>query len=130
MSGCEDCDRPYGDEHGFPDFIIPLWAWKRISTTGDEGGLLCPSCIIARVHVAGFKCPAGLVSGNVRSVTEDTIQLMRQVENIEEHLVGRAGLTAKIASARDTDRSPEGGDRGTGRHAKHESRGRAAASPK
>jgi hypothetical protein len=97
--GCEDCGRPYGDETGFPDLIIPLWAWKRISTTGDESGLLCPGCLIARVHAAGIKCPAALMSGNVRTVTADTMQLMREVENIEEHLVGRAGLTAKIAAA-------------------------------
>lgn len=50
--GCEDCNRPYGDEHGFPDMIIPDEQWKAISTTGTTAGLLCPSCILARLHAA------------------------------------------------------------------------------
>lgn len=49
-----DCGRKYGDEYGFPDLIIPSDIWVAISPTGNEGGLLCPSCICRRVHAAGF----------------------------------------------------------------------------
>lgn len=51
---CHDCKRPYGNEHGFPDFVIDDAAWKAISPTGDEGGLLCPSCICKRLHDRGL----------------------------------------------------------------------------
>ena len=95
---CEDCNRPYGDEHGFPDLIIPFDVWRRISTNGDESGLLCPSCICARLHRAGIKCEGAFMSGPIESVSRAMMNALRRVENIEEHLVGRAGLTAKIAA--------------------------------
>ncbi|KKL73470.1 hypothetical protein LCGC14_2074520, partial [marine sediment metagenome] len=41
---CHDCEQPYGDP-GFPDLIIPNDAWRHISPTGDQHGILCPSCI-------------------------------------------------------------------------------------
>lgn len=80
---CYDCRRPYGDEHGFPDLIIPLEAWERISPTGDEGGLLCPSCICARLHRAGVRgVPAAFMSGPLRTVSPELMQVLRQVENM------------------------------------------------
>jgi hypothetical protein len=104
VTGCYDCGRPYGDEHGFPDLIVPLEVWNRISPTGNSGGLLCPSCICKRLYDAGIRrVEAAFMSGPIISVSPQMMQVMRQVENIEEHLVGRAGLTAKIASARDRD---------------------------
>ncbi len=30
---CDVCERPYGGDHGFPDLVIPNWAWKKISET-------------------------------------------------------------------------------------------------
>ena len=54
MAACEDCERPYGDEHGFPDLVVPHEVWERISPTRDSGGLLCPSCICRRAHDAGI----------------------------------------------------------------------------
>lgn len=60
---CFDCGRTYGDEYGFPDLVVPHDAWKRISPTGDEGGLLCPSCICKRAHDAGIKATARFTSG-------------------------------------------------------------------
>lgn len=53
--GCEDCGRPYGDEYGFPDLIVPDDVWLMISPRGDFGGLLCPSCICKRAAVLGLK---------------------------------------------------------------------------
>ena len=44
---CMDCGRKYGDIYGFPDLLIPNWAWNKI--VGGPGGLLCPSCIIRRL---------------------------------------------------------------------------------
>jgi len=55
MTACHDCDRPYGDEHGFPDLVLPDDVWEKISPTGDEGGLLCPSCICKRLHDLGLR---------------------------------------------------------------------------
>lgn len=86
--GCKDCNRPYGDEHGFPDLIIPYRAWKEISPTGDDGGLLCPSCICKRLHDKGIKCEAAFMSGPI-SISRTEMQLLRQVENIELAIEGR-----------------------------------------
>lgn len=89
MSSCEDCDRPYGEEHGFPDLIIPFDAWKRISPSGDEAGLLCPSCICQRLYKAGIKCSGAFVPGPIQSVDYYTMQILRRIENIELAIEGR-----------------------------------------
>lgn len=56
VHGCYDCGRPYGPENGFPDLVVlPHSVWNDIlSPTGDEGGLLCPSCMCLRAHMAGL----------------------------------------------------------------------------
>lgn len=63
MAACHDCDRPYGDEHGFPDLVVPHAVWRAISPTGDDGGLLCPSCICRRLHEAGIITTGRFTSG-------------------------------------------------------------------
>lgn len=61
---CHDCGRQYGAEHGFPDLVVPHEIWTKISPTGDEGGMLCPSCMVARAHAAGLEgVPATFRSG-------------------------------------------------------------------
>jgi predicted nucleic acid-binding protein len=64
-AGCYDCGRHYGDEHGFPDLVIPDDAWEEINPTYHRGaGLLCPSCIVARCVAAGLSTvPAMWASG-------------------------------------------------------------------
>lgn len=84
--GCDDCGREYGNEHGFPDLIIPLSDWKRISPTGDECGLLCPSCICARLHKAGITCEGAFMSGPIETVSRPTMYALRRVENLELRL--------------------------------------------
>lgn len=101
---CHDCERPYGNENGFPDLIIPFWAWKRISPTGDDGGLLCPSCICKRLHDAGIYCEGAFMSGPIESVSRPMMQVMRELENIELALEGRQNrwgeaLRSRIAEA-------------------------------
>ena len=84
VARCYDCARLYGEENGFPDFIIPLYLWEQISPTGDKGGLLCPSCICKRLYDKGISsCEGAFMSGPVRSVSSVTMQLLRQVENLE-----------------------------------------------
>lgn len=63
---CIDCGRKYGDEHGFPDLVVPDWAWKELSPTGGSGGLLCPSCLCRFAHHAGVECEARFASGPFR----------------------------------------------------------------
>ena len=53
---CADCGRPYGDEFGFPDLVVPHNIWnEKLSPQGNEGGLLCPSCMCKRAHDAGLE---------------------------------------------------------------------------
>lgn len=88
-ASCYECHRPYGDENGFPDLIIPYWAWKRISPTEDEGGLLCPSCICKRLYDAKIRCEGAFLSGPIMSVSSHAMELERRIENIELAIEGR-----------------------------------------
>lgn len=96
MAECHDCKRPYGDEHGFPDLIIPYVVWKEISPTGDDGGLLCPSCICKRLHDAGLQCVGAFMSGPVDSISASTMEALRRVENIELAIAGRDNAWAGV----------------------------------
>jgi len=61
---CYDCQRLYGNKYGFPDLVIPNWAWKIISPTKNGGSLLCPSCICKRLYDAKIEnCPSAFTSG-------------------------------------------------------------------
>ncbi len=93
---CDDCNRPYGHEHGFPDLIIPFWAWVRISPNGDDSGLLCPSCICKRLHDARITCEGAFMSGPVRSVAPELMHTIRGLENIELAIRGRDNAMAPI----------------------------------
>lgn len=86
---CEDCGREYGSEHGFADLIIPYSAWTQISPTGDESGLLCPCCIIQRLHTKGIHCDAAIFSPVVNGVSCVEMSNLRRLENIELALEGR-----------------------------------------
>lgn len=69
---CYDCGRPYGDEYGFPDMVVPKSVWKIISPTGHEGGLLCPSCLMCRCWNDGLdKVPFLMASGPMSPVHTD-----------------------------------------------------------
>jgi hypothetical protein len=82
---CYDCGRAYGNENGFPDLIIPLYIWRQISPTKNEGGLLCPSCICRRLARGGFQnVPAAFMSGPIRSVSPELMDVIRGVENLNE----------------------------------------------
>lgn len=95
-ASCEDCNRPYGSAGGFPDLVIPYWAWKQISPTGDDGGLLCPSCICERLHIQGIRCEGAFMSGPIISVSEPTMNALRRVENIELAIDGRDNKWAGV----------------------------------
>lgn len=85
---CEDCGRPYGDEHGFPDLIIEKAAWQAISPTGDDGGLLCPSCICRRLHEAGITTGGAFMSGPIESVSRFVMNNTRSMENRRAQMYG------------------------------------------
>lgn len=109
---CQDCQRQYGDEHGFPDLIIPFWAWKRITPTEDDGGLLCPSCICKRLHHAGIKCEAAFMSGPV-SISSIDMNLLRRIENIELAIEGRDNRWSGIRTLVNEGSESRGLNRGT-----------------
>ncbi len=97
MAFCQDCNRPYGSG-GFPDLIIPYWAWKQISPTGDDGGLLCPSCICERLHIQGIRCEGAFMSGPIETVSRPVMNALRRAENIELAISGRENAMAGIRS--------------------------------
>lgn len=88
-AACEDCARPYGDEHGFPDLVIDYEAWRQISTHGDDSGLLCPSCICKRLYDKGIRATGAFMSGPIITVDAHTNNALRRIENIELALEGR-----------------------------------------
>jgi hypothetical protein len=85
---CYDCGRLYGEEHGFPDFIVPNSVWRKISPTGTDAGLLCPSCICKRVYDAGISsCPGEFKSGPfVNRELIDIVILQERIEELERHV--------------------------------------------
>ena len=89
LAKCLDCDRGYGHQFGFPDLIIPFSAWKTISPGHDDSGLLCPSCICKRLHDKKIRCEGAFMSGPIRSVSSELMDLLRRVENIELGIEGR-----------------------------------------
>ena len=101
---CHDCGRAYGDEHGFPDMIIPTSVWRQISPSGDDGGLLCPSCICGRLHNAGIReVESAFFSGSIQSVTRPTMYALRRLENLQERL--ERELFSKVASVSNRSRA-------------------------
>lgn len=50
---CYDCGLAYG-EPGFADLVVPHDIWAKISPTGDENGLLCPTCMVRAAEKAGL----------------------------------------------------------------------------
>lgn len=68
-TACEDCGLPYGDEHGFPDLLIPDDVWLAISPSGTFGGLLCPNCICKRLHDRGIDRVEGRFGSGPLAVT-------------------------------------------------------------
>lgn len=94
LVGCDDCGRLYGDEHGFPDLIVPYSAWRRISPSGDDGGMLCPSCICARLFKAGITCEGAFMSGPIETVSRPIMYALRRIENLELKLEREAGRRA------------------------------------
>ena len=53
MAECYDCGMEYGGDNWI-EAIIPDHIWYEISPTGDEGGILCISCIAKRVKEKDF----------------------------------------------------------------------------
>ena len=59
---CYDCGLNYSDE-GFQDLVVPNDIWAEISPSGDEGGLLCPTCLIRALAKAGIQTKGVFTSG-------------------------------------------------------------------
>ena len=90
---CDDCSRQYGDEHGFPDLVIDDAAWNAIAPKPHGGGLLCPSCICARLHKAGLSGVYGsFMSGPVRSVDPSLMTALLRTERLTEQVSCLPGM--------------------------------------
>jgi len=51
---CYDCGLKYGGD-AWIEAIIPDKIWDEISPTGDQGGILCISCIARRLKQMGYR---------------------------------------------------------------------------
>src|SRR3546814_15589950 len=92
MTGCHDCGRPYGNEHGFPDLVIPNDVWRRISHSGNDGGLLYPSCLDDRLHQASIPCEGAFMSGPINRVDRLLMWTHQHVTTPSEWVARRALL--------------------------------------
>lgn len=68
-AACFDCGRSY-DDPGFCDLIIPDRAWEQIAPVNGDG-LLCPSCLCARLRTKGIECEGRFTSGPLAASTSD-----------------------------------------------------------
>lgn len=60
---CYDCGLPYSDP-GFRDLVVAHDVWNNhLSPTKNEGGLLCPTCMVRAAVMAGVECEATFRSG-------------------------------------------------------------------
>lgn len=88
-ANCFDCGLEYGHDGGFEDLVIPTHIWRKISPTGDEGGLLCANCICARLTEKGISgVPAAYMSGPIDTVSRHLMWAHGMAENLldrEEH---------------------------------------------
>lgn len=109
MATCKDCNRLYGDEHGFPDMIIPNEAWEKINPNSCGGGLLCPSCICKRLYDCGLSnIPVWFASGPCRTaLTAEADQLRKTLsitrENWAKELIENKKLKARITKLEDRE---------------------------
>lgn len=99
IARCDDCARPYGAEHGFPDLVIAYEYWIQISPTGDDGGLLCPCCMLQRLHAKGITCRGALMGGAVQTITPGEMHTLRRIENVELALAGRKNVAGQNLEA-------------------------------
>ena len=86
IGACTDCGRKYGNRYGFPDLIIPDKAWKQISPTSNDCGLLCPSCICKRLFEKRIKTRGEFKSGPLehKKVFEigTRLNLLERIKNV------------------------------------------------
>jgi len=54
MAKCYDCGLDY-EGNGWIEAVIPDKVWNDISPSGDQGGLLCITCIARRLVEKGYK---------------------------------------------------------------------------
>jgi len=71
---CYDCGLPYSDP-GFADLVVPHTIWnEHLSPKKNEGGLLCPTCMVRAAEKAGVSCDAVFGSGPFARVTESEVE--------------------------------------------------------
>lgn len=111
---CHDCRRPYGDEHGFPDLVLPNDVWAKISPSGDENGLLCPSCIVRRCVAAGITCEARWRSGPFADAEMDA---EAERDRLEDALEWAAQIFDNYAAMHERKNTPDGRRKAAGNRA-------------
>lgn len=102
---CHDCGLPYSDP-GFADLVVPNEVWAKISPTGDEGGLLCPTCMVRRAEKAGFDVatvPAQFRSGPFAVLDDGPVPAPAPQETVER-TGGEASEADRLRAVIERDR--------------------------
>lgn len=75
---CADCRLPYGAA-GWCDVVVENATWLRISPTGTEGGLLCLTCMAARLVALGLEnVPTKITSGPFQVLAAADPRVLRE----------------------------------------------------
>lgn len=71
-TACHDCGLAYGDV-GWIECVVPNDVWRQIGPTGDEGGILCITCIARRAKRHGLKDVPVMLCGTevLRNANQD-----------------------------------------------------------
>lgn len=95
MAECYDCGLRY-DLDGWADVVVPDAIWKQVSPTGDEGGLLCFTCMNRRLVRLGlcnvpFQIASGAFAFMTRDLTGETRAAAKAAEPVTYPCAGKGG---------------------------------------
>jgi hypothetical protein len=97
VTTCEGCGLAYGED-GWIECVVPDEAWNRISPTGDQGGILCITCIARRLKRAGLSGVPAMLCGTEAIRVADQEEAFergwsaakRRIEELESELPRRS----------------------------------------
>lgn len=107
VTDCHDCGLAYGGE-GWIECIVPDDVWRAIGPTGDEGGILCITCIARRAKRAGLKSvPVMLCGTEAIRVADQDEAFQRGWNTAEKRIAELESTLARLTEERATASEPD-----------------------